>query len=72
MKTKWIKIKQIKDVPKNKKLMFERRIYGAGAPEREGWESTGIIFDNGRIIIDTNQSTISTNQSLEPTHYAEM
>lgn len=46
MKEKWLKIKD-NPPPTNKRIRLQRRIYGSGAPERQGWETVGWLTKGG-------------------------
>jgi hypothetical protein len=47
------------------RVKLKHMITGTGAPEREGWESTG-IYKNGNWMIKQNETI---KKELKPTHW---
>ena len=56
--------------PINELVALRHMITGTGAPEREGWESTGKLRDNGRFSIKQNKEECVDFR--EPTHWKEI
>lgn len=69
MKGSWKNIEKNKP-PFNTSVELCHMITGIGAPEREGWESTGYLRDNGRFVI--KQTPDKKVDFRPPTHWREI
>ena len=61
----WRSLKKTKPHP-GIRVKIKHQISGFGAPEREGWETTGIYTSNSNWIIRQNGNV---NLELKPTHW---
>ena len=64
--TGWRTLKNSKP-PVNELVNLQHAISGIGAPEREGWVSTGRMRESGTFTI--NQNTNNTVDFRQPTHW---